>query len=385
MRAGLVGLPNVGKSTLFNALCRSQLAQASNYPFTTIKPQHADAPISDPRLDTLARLSKSAKVQGWTLALKDIAGLIKGASSGAGLGNAFLADIRDTGAIIQVVRCFEDADIIHVDTTPNPTRDIATIETELILADLQSVEKRLPGAKKGAAKGGAEGALHAAWLAQLQPLLAAGLPARVLAHRVEARDQPAWERLQLLTTKPMLYACNVGEGDMAGGNAMTREVAGFVAAQWEAQVKEAGSGAAPPLRAPAVRCARVEEELALLADAGERAAFLEAYGLPRSGLDALLEGAAACLGVMPFYTTGPQESRAWTVRRGATAQQAAGAIHSDMEAGFIRAEVLGFEELVRAGGEAAAKAAGLVRSEGKAYVVREGDVMQFHFKAPQQK
>jgi GTP-binding protein YchF len=386
MRAGLVGLPNVGKSTLFNALCRAQLAQASNYPFCTIKPNTADAPIRDPLLAALAAQSRSQRVLGWTLALKDIAGLIKGASSGAGLGNAFLGDIRDTGAIVQVVRCFEDVDVVHVDTTPDPLRDIGTIETELILADLQSVEKRLGAGKKLAAKS-PEGALHAAWLAKLQPLLAAGLPARVLAPTVGAREAGAWERLQLLTTKPMLIACNVAEGDMAaGGNAMTAAVADFVRARWAAQAAEAGVPAPPPPPPPTVVCARVEEELALVADEGERAAFLEAYGLRRSALEGLLEGAASLLGVMPFYTSGPEETRAWTVKRGATAPQAAGAIHSDMEAGFIRAEVIGAAELLAAGGEAAARAAGAVRSEGKGYVMKEGEVvLQFHFKAPQGK
>jgi GTP-binding protein YchF len=384
MRAGLVGLPNVGKSTLFNALCRAQLSQASNFPFCTIKPLTADALIRDPLLSRLAAQSRSSRVLGWTVQLKDIAGLIKGASSGAGLGNAFLADIRDTGAIIQVVRCFEDPEVIHVDSTADPLRDIATIETELILADLQSVEKRLGGAKKLAAKG-PEGALHARWLAQLQPLLAAGLPARVLTHTVDAREQPAWERLQLLTTKPMLVACNVAEGDMAaGGNAMTAAVVDFMRSRWAAQVAEAGCGAAPPPPAPAPVCAKVEEELALIADEGERASFLEAYGLRRSALEGLLEGTAALLGVMPFYTTGAEETRAWTVKRGATAQQAAGAIHSDMETGFIRAEVVAAAELLAAGSEAAAKAAGKVRSEGKAYVMKEGEVvLEFHFKAPQ--
>jgi GTP-binding protein YchF len=341
----------------------------------------ADALIRDPLLSRLAAQSRSSRVLGWTVQLKDIAGLIKGASSGAGLGNAFLADIRDTGAIIQVVRCFEDPEVIHVDSTADPLRDIATIETELILADLQSVEKRLGGAKKLAAKS-PEGALHARWLAQLQPLLAAGLPARVVAHTVDTREQPAWERLQLLTTKPMLIACNVAEGDMAaGGNAMTAAVVDFMQSRWAAQVAEAGCGAAPPPPTPAPVCAKVEEELALIADEGERASFLEAYGLRRSALEGLLEGTAALLGVMPFYTTGAEETRAWTVKRGATAQQAAGAIHSDMETGFIRAEVVAAAELLAAGSEAAAKAAGKVRSEGKAYVMKEAEVvLEFHFK-----
>jgi ribosome-binding ATPase YchF (GTP1/OBG family) len=399
--AGLVGLPNVGKSTLFNALSRSQLAQASNFPFTTIKPNIADAICPDPNLYTLGRLAGSLKVVPWVISIKDIAGLIAGASSGAGLGNAFLGDIRESAAVVQVVRCYEDDDVIHVLDKPSPARDIGIIENELILADLQSVEKRLPLARKKVV--GAEGEAHARWLGELLPLLEAGLPARLLEGTVAPRDLPMWHRLNLLTQKPMLYVANVAEADLPGcANALTQEALGAIEERWREQQKSApaapaptaaaskGAAGAAPAPLPAARpppplitlCAKVESELALLEDA-ERVAYLGAYGLKASGLDELLTRTAELLGLMAYYTTGPQETRAWCIPVGSTLPRAAGAIHSDMERGFIAAEVISFEDILAAGSEKAAREGGRVRSEGKDYIVRSGDVCVFKFKPPQ--
>jgi GTP-binding protein YchF len=369
--AGLVGLPNVGKSTLFNALVRSSLAAASNFPFCTITSQSASVPVPDARLARLGVLTGSARVVPWALEVRDIAGLIEGASKGEGLGNAFLADIRGVHAILQVVRCFEDPGVIHVLDTPGPARDIAIIENELILADAQSVEKRLAGARKAAGKS-AEAAATLRLLELIAPVLADGQPARLVRGAADARDvSVAWERLQLLTTKPIMYVCNVGEADAGGGgNALTREATDCIA--------ERAAGA--PF-AVATVCAQVEAELALLPDGAERTELLAAYGLPRSGCDALIEQTAALLGLTSYYTTGPTESRAWPIPVGATAAEAAGVIHSDMQSGFIKADIVGFDELVRAGSEAAARAAGVFRSEGREYVMKAGDVALFKFKA----
>ena len=380
--AGLVGLPNVGKSTLFNALVRSQLAQASNYPFTTISPNTAGALVPDASLQQLGALTRSARTLPWEISIKDIAGLIQGASSGAGLGNAFLADIRESAAILQVVRCFEDSDVIHVHDTPSPARDIAIIETELVLADLQSVERRLPLARKRGA--GVEGEAHAAWLGELLPLLEAGLPARVLEGSIAPKDLPMWHRLNLLTQKPMLYVGNVAERDLPGAsNALTQEAAGAIEERWREQSKARASGSSsaggpPPL---VTLCAQVEAELALLEDE-ERAAYLTEYGLSASGLDTLLLRTASLLGLHAYYTTGPQETRAWSIPVGATLQRAAGAIHSDMERGFIAGEVIGLADILAHGGEKGAREAGKARSEGKDYIVASGDVCVFKFKAP---
>ena len=371
--------------------------------------------MPDARLQELGRLTGSARILPWCISIKDIAGLIKGASSGAGLGNAFLADIRESAAILQVVRCFEDSDVIHVHDAPSPARDIAIIETELVLADLQSVERRLPLAKKKCV--GLEAELHLKWLGELLPLLEAGLPARLLEAAVPAKDLPMWHRLNLLTQKPMLYVGNVAERDLPGcANALTQEALGAIEERWAEQQKSAPRGAAAAaaggggggggggaaavaaaaaaaaaaaqasshlLRPPPLvtLCAKVESELALLEDA-ERVAYLEAYGLQGSGLDALLLRTAELLGLHAFFTTGPEVTRAWSIPLGCKLPAAAGAIHSDMERGFIAGEVVGIEDIIAAGGEKAAMDAGRVRSEGKDYTVRSGDVCVFKFKAP---
>lgn len=376
-------MPNVGKSTLFNALVRASLAAASNYPFCTIESQAAAVPVPDARLARLALMTGSARCVPWALEVRDIAGLIAGASKGEGLGNAFLADIRGVHAILQVVRCFESPDVIHVCDAPDPARDIAIIENELILADAQSVEKRLPAARKAAMgiKGGPEAASVARLLELVQPALEAGLPARTVRGTLDARDAAVWERLQLLTTKPMMYVLNVGDGDAAPGssNALTRVARDAIAARAKEQAG-AGAGATPAYSIATV-CAQVEAELALLPDGPDRAEILAAYGLPRSGMDELLEETARLLRLHAYYTTGPAESRAWVIPTGATAAEAAGAIHSDMQRGFIKADVINFKDLERVGSEAKAKELGIVRQEGKEYIVQSGDVMVFKFKA----
>jgi len=379
----LVGLPNVGKSTLFNALVRAQLAQASNFPFTTIKPNIADAYIVDRQLEEVAKIAGSVKTIPWSVSIKDIAGLIEGASKGAGLGNAFLADIRESSAIIQVVRCFDDPGVIHVNNAPNPSRDISIIESELILSDLQSLE-RLKQRKKPSLEREAE--LHSDWADKLIPLLEAGFPARVLEHTVHARDVLSWKKLNLLTQKPTLFVGNVGESDMKrGGNALTEEVTEVL----KDRVKEYTS-AVPGFEGNSSKnqtgffpvCAKVEAELVLLEDERERQSYLEEYELKKSGLEVLLSATSDILGLHAYYTSGPQETRAWAIPRGATLPMAAGAIHSDMERGFISGDVISANDFLQAGGEKPAKALGKVRNEGKEYIVRQGDICLFKFKAP---
>ncbi len=356
--------------------------------------------MADANLLKLGALANSQRTLSWSLSVKDIAGLIEGASAGAGLGNAFLADIRESAAIIQVVRCFEDSSIIHVSDAPRPSRDISVIENELILADLQSVEKRLPLAKKRGA--GAEGEAQASWLAALLPILEAGLPARVLEGTIPPRDLTAWHRLNLLTQKPMLYVGNVAESHLpSASNALTQEALGVIEERWRAQAAAVPwSSGAPPATGAAssgpgspapsavigpppfvALCAKVEAEVSMLEDT-ERLSYLDAYGLSKSGLDDLLSGVADLLGLHAYYTTGPQETRAWSIPQGCTLQRAAGAIHSDMERGFIAGEVISLADVFAAGGERQAREAGKCRSEGKDYIVRSGDVCVFKFKPP---
>jgi hypothetical protein len=386
----------VGKSTLFNALVKSSVAAASNFPFTTIAPNTANAVVPDARLAALASFAGSKAIP-WQLEVKDIAGLVEGASKGLGLGNAFLGDIRGAHAILQVVRCFEDPEIIHVCDSPNPTRDISIIEQELVLADAASVEKRLAGVRKAASGRSAEAAAHARLLGQLQPLLEAGLPARCLEPWLASADRAAWATLQLLTQKPMMVCCNVSEEDAASGNSMTAAVQQFVAqrdreqaAAVAAAVGSSSSAADAAKLAAAASAsasgvvtvsAKVEAELALLPDEAERLELLQAYGLSCSGLDGLLTATARLLSLHCFYTQGPTETRAWCIPLGATAPAAAGAIHSDMERGFIKAEVINCETLLASGSEKAARDKGLVRSEGKEYVMQAGDVAVFKFNA----
>jgi len=372
--AGLVGMPNVGKSTLFNALVGRTAAEASNYPFCTIEPNVSLVEVPDARLARLQVLCGSKARVPQQVEFHDVAGLVKGAASGAGLGNKFLDNIRSVAAVCQVVRCFDDASVIHVLDAPDPVRDMKIIEGELALADLQTVERRLALRAKGLAGAAAE--RHASeqrLLREAKELLEAGLPARALAARralpeAEAAD---FERLGLLTAKPLLYVGNVREEHAAGGNAMTRAVADYAAEQRAREGGAAGSAGV------CVVSAKIEAELALLEDAAERAELLAAYGLAGSGLDALIASAARMLRLMSFFTVGPLEARSWRVRVGATAQQAAAEIHTDLAETFIAAQVIALEDVLRHGGDEAAKKAGCARSEGKDYVMQDGDVVLF--------
>lgn len=360
LQVGLVGLPNVGKSTLFNAVSRAG-AVAANFPFATIDPNVGTVGVPDPRLDRLAELNDSAKVVPTAIEFVDIAGLVAGASKGEGLGNQFLGHIREVDAVCNVVRCFEDDDIVHVDGRVDPASDIEVIQTELVLKDLEAVEKRLDKASRGARTGDKALVAEAAWVQGLHDHLADGSPARTWD--VPEAMEATWRELSLLTSKPVLYAANVAEDDLLEGNAHV-DVVRRIAAEEGAEV--------------VVISAQVEAEMAELDDQ-ERAEFLEALGVEQPGLDRLIAHAYELLGLITFFTSGPTESRAWTVRRGATAPQAAGKIHSDMERGFIRAEVIAFDDYDALGSEAAAREAGKLRTEGKEYVVKDGDVLHIRF------
>jgi hypothetical protein len=363
-QCGIVGLPNVGKSTLFNALTATQAAEASNYPFCTIEPNVGRVSVPDERLGKIASLARSAKTIPTQLEFVDIAGLVRGASKGEGLGNQFLANIREVDAVAHVVRCFESADITHVEGTVDPIRDIETIETELMLADLESLEKRADKAEKQAKTGDKEAQ---ALMKVIGPALAAlreGKPARTAAvPRELARE---FRQLQLLTAKPLMYICNVEESVAATGNAHSEAVI--------ARAKAEGAEAV-------VISAAIEAEIAQLADPEEKRAFLESLGLEEPGLNKIIRAGYRLLGLITFFTAGPKESRAWTVAAGARAPQAAGAIHTDFERGFIRAETIAYDDFIACGGEQGAKDAGRMRAEGKEYVVKDGDVMLFRFNA----
>jgi GTP-binding protein YchF len=361
-QCGIVGLPNVGKSTLFNALTATQAAEASNYPFCTIEPNVGRVSVPDERLGRIAALAKSAKTIPTQLEFVDIAGLVRGASKGEGLGNQFLANIREVDAVAHVVRCFESADIAHVEGTVDPLRDIETIETELMLADLDSLEKRADKAEKQAKTGDKEAQ---ALMKAMGPALAAlrqGKPARRAA--VPRELQREFRQLQLLTAKPVMYICNVEEGAAAGGNAHS--------AKATARAKEEGAEAV-------VISAAIEAEIAQLADPAEKRAFLESLGLEEPGLNKIIRAGYRLLGLITFFTAGPKEARAWTVPVGARAPEAAGAIHTDFERGFIRAETIAYDDFVACGGEQGARDTGRMRAEGKDYVVKDGDVMLFRF------
>jgi GTP-binding protein YchF len=360
-KCGIVGLPNVGKSTLFNALIQTAAAQAANYPFCTIEPNVGEVAVPDPRLDKLAVLAKSAQIVPTRLAFVDIAGLVRGASKGEGLGNQFLGHIREVDAIVHVVRCFEDPDITHVENRIDPIADIETIETELMLADLDSLERRVDGLEKKAKGGDKEAVETVALMHRALALLRAGKPARGLERKAE--EERAFHALGLLTALPILYVCNVEEAAAATGNAFSRRV--------EEHAKAEGAGCI-------VISAKIESEIAVL-PREERADFLAAVGLEETGLDRLIRAGYALLHLVTFFTAGPKEARAWTVGRGSRAPQAAGAIHTDFERGFIRAETIGYEDYVTLGGEAGARDAGRLRLEGKDYVVADGDVMHFRF------
>ena len=360
-KCGIVGLPNVGKSTLFNALTETAAAQAANYPFCTIEPNVGEVAVPDQRLEALATLAKSATIVPTRLTFVDIAGLVRGASKGEGLGNQFLANIREVDAIAHVVRCFEDTDVTHVDGRIDPVADIETVETELMLADLESLERRVDGLSKKA-KGGDKEAKDALDLIERAlALLRDGKPARLTERKPE--EEKAFHLLGLLTALPVLYVCNVEEAAAASGNAYSRKV--------EERAKLEGA-------ASIVISAKIESEIAVLSR-NERADYLAAVGLSEAGLDRLIRAGYALLDLVTFFTAGPKEARAWTVTRGAKAPQAAGVIHTDFERGFIRAETIAYEDYVACGGEAGARDAGKMRLEGKDYVVADGDVMHFRF------
>jgi len=358
---GIVGLPNVGKSTLFNALTSTQAAEAANYPFCTIEPNVGRVGVPDPRLDRIAAIARSAKTIPTQLEFVDIAGLVRGASRGEGLGNQFLGHIREVDAVIHVLRCFEDDDVTHVEGSVDPVRDAETIETELMLADLDSLEKRVVAAQKKARGGDPEAKAQLVLMERALAALRDGRPARTCA--VDADERPAWTQLQLITAKPMLYVCNVAEAEAATGNAHAARVAERAAAEGTRAV---------------VISAAIEAELAQLGP-GETAEYLSAIGLEEPGLNKVIRAGYSVLGLLTFFTAGPKESRAWTVRVGARAPEAAGAIHSDFERGFIRAETIAYDDYVALGGEQGAKDAGKMRSEGKEYVVQDGDVFHFRF------
>ncbi|HSL78135.1 MAG TPA: redox-regulated ATPase YchF [Pseudolabrys sp.] len=360
-KCGIVGLPNVGKSTLFNALTQTAAAQAANYPFCTIEPNVGEIAVPDPRLEKLAVLAKSAEIVPTRISFVDIAGLVRGASKGEGLGNQFLANIREVDAIIHVVRCFEDADVTHVEGKIDPIADIDTIETELMLADLESLEKRVDALEKKAKGNDKEAKETLGLVNRALALLREGKPARLIERKPE--EEKLFHSLGLLTSAPVLYACNVEEASAAAGNAFSRKV--------ETRAKEEGAMSV-------VISAKIESEIAMLPP-DERADYLAAVGLKETGLDRLVRAGYALLHLVTYFTAGPKETRAWTITQGTKAPQAAGVIHTDFEKGFIRAETISYDDYIAAGGEVGAKEAGKMRLEGKDYVVADGDVMHFRF------
>ncbi|MGZ8363652.1 MAG: redox-regulated ATPase YchF [Caulobacteraceae bacterium] len=362
LKVAIVGLPNVGKSTLFNALTQTAQAQAANYPFCTIEPNVGDVAVPEPRLIKLAEIAGSKEILPARINFVDVAGLVRGASKGEGLGNQFLANIRDCDAVAFVTRCFVDDDVTHVEGRVDPISDLEIIETELMLADLESLEKRVPNLEKRAKAGADKESANTLRLVKLAlEQLNQGRPARAAA--ISKEDEKAWHMLQLLTSLPALYVANVDEGSAENGNEFSAKVA-------ERAARDNASAV--------VISAKIESEIALL-DESERAEFLETLGLHEPGLNRLIREAYALLGLQTYFTAGPKEARAWTIHAGDTAPQAAGVIHGDFEKGFIRAETIAYDDYVRLGGETGAKEAGKMRLEGKEYVVRDGDVMHFRF------
>ena len=362
-KMGIVGLPNVGKSTLFNALTKTATAQAENFPFCTIEPNIGEVAVPDKRLTYLSEIAASKQIIPTRMTFVDIAGLVKGASKGEGLGNQFLANIREVDAIAHVVRCFEDEDVTHIEGRVDPVSDAETIETELMLADIDSIEKRLHGLSRKVRGGDIEAVQQERLLKKALAVLEKGQPARNAM--VDAEDAKAWKSLQLLTTKPILFVCNVGESEAADGNEYSAEV--------DAMAIEQGA-------TTVFISAQIEEEISQL-NAEEAVIFLNDMGLTEAGLDRLIRAGYALLELETYFTVGPKEARAWTIRKGTLAPQAAGAIHGDFERGFIRAETISFADFVELNGEQGAKEAGKMRVEGKTYQVKDGDVLHFLFNA----
>ena len=360
-KCGIVGLPNVGKSTLFNALTQTAAAQAANYPFSTIEPNVGDVAVPDPRLETLAKIAGSAEILPTRITFVDIAGLVRGASKGEGLGNQFLATIREVDAVAHVLRCFQDDDITHVEGRIDPIGDAEVVETELMLADLESLEKRIKPLEKKANSGEKEAKEQLALIMKAVVLLREGQPARVA--ELSPEERAPYSQLGLMTAKPVLYVCNVEEGAAAAGNEYSQKV--------EAMAKTQGA------RAVVISC-KVEEEIAQLPNE-ERKDFLDSIGLEEPGLNRMIRVGYELLGLLTFFTVGPKETRAWTVTKGSRAPQAAGVIHTDFEQGFIRAETIAYPDYVAGKGEAGARDAGKFRLEGKDYVVADGDVLHFRF------
>ncbi len=360
-KCGIVGLPNVGKSTLFNALTQTAAAQAANYPFCTIEPNVGEVAVPDPRLETLARIAKSQNVVPTRISFVDIAGLVRGASKGEGLGNQFLGNIREVDAIVHVLRCFEDGDVTHVEGRIDPIADAETIDTELMLADLDSLEKRIVPLEKKAKGGDKEAIALAALMTKALVLLREGRAAREA--KLDPEEAAPFSQLGLITSKPVLYVCNVDEASAATGNAFSARVEEMAKAQGAECV---------------VFSAKIESEIAVL-PFEERGDYLEAAGLPEAGLDRMIRAGYHLLGLITYFTVGPKEARAWTIVKGTKAPRAAGVIHTDFEKGFIRAETTAFDDFVAAGGEAGAKEAGKMRLEGKDYVVKDGDILMFRF------
>ena len=361
-RCGIVGLPNVGKSTLFNALTETAAAQAANYPFCTIEPNVGQVAVPDKRLDEIAAIGGSAKIIETQLAFVDIAGLVRGASKGEGLGNQFLGNIREVDAIVHVLRCFEDGDVTHVEGKVDPIADAETVETELMLSDLESLEKRVPNFIKKGQQGDKEAKIAASVLGQALDLLREGKPARLTEPKDE-EEQRVFAQAQLLTSKPVLYVCNVDEADAANGNALSQRVFEKAAAEGAQAV---------------VVSAAIEAEIATM-DPADRGDFLSDLGLSETGLARVIRAGYELLHLITFFTVGPKEARAWTIHTGDKAPQAAGAIHTDFERGFIRAETMAYADYVACKGEAGARDAGKLRAEGKEYVVQDGDIMLFRF------
>ncbi len=360
-KCGIVGLPNVGKSTLFNALTQTAAAQAANYPFCTIEPNVGEVAVPDPRVETLAKIAGSAEILPTKINFVDIAGLVRGASKGEGLGNQFLGHIREVDAIVHVLRCFEDSDVTHVEGGIDPLRDAETVETELMLADLDSLEKRVDNLTKKARGQDKEAIAQLDLVKRSIDALSSGKPARTIARKDE--EEEAFKALQLITAKPVLYVCNVEESAAGTGNTLSKKV--------EAKAKAENAVAV-------AISAKIESEIAML-PLSERKEFLDAAGLAEPGLDRLIRKGYELLGLITYFTAGPKEARAWTIVKGMKAPQAAGVIHTDFEKGFIRAETIAFADYVACNGEAGAREAGKLRLEGKDYVVQDGDVMHFRF------